>query len=258
MSKGTSPFGYNFYDFLTRIVPGLTIILPFYVGYLSAGTNVNVNSRVTLIFLGLIALVFGELIDLFRSTIFRVPSPFKEIIYYHTHDEDILSKWDKADLWLERRLPEFIRSKFLTNEIGRKTIFEAANDDFRNEYENHFNLDFNSNSTPTLYSTFLNYMDTKMTSRTRRYYTLRAFSQNLMAATIFMGLSTLYVAIQNLENTPILGILLISIVILSLLFELALVFSSVSYPLVDLLIIDYYLDRLSGHVSDSDTNHEIS
>lgn len=244
MPAKSTPAGYSVFDFLTRIIPGLIVILPLFVGLLLFGPSIILDVQISILLLSVLGLIIGEFIDFLRSSLFRVPSPFKQVLYHHTRDEEVLSWLDKVDLWIQRKLPTSLQSKFLTSQTGRETIFNLSNSSFKDEFEDQFNLSLDSTSPHTLYSTFLNHMDSRMASRTRRYYTLRIFSQNLMAATLGAGFVSLVVASLNLGDPKILAILFISIIILTIVFEVALIFSSVSYPLVDLLIIDYYLYRL--------------
>jgi hypothetical protein len=243
MSTGSSPFGYSFFDFLTRIIPGLVVVTPVLVGYVILVPSVDTGYQPVMIGLAVVGLIIGELIDFSRSPLFRVPLPFKQIIYHHTDNKNVLSRLDRWSLWLQAKVPDSWKPNFITEEIARMTIFDASSKDFQEEYESHFGLKFEEAHSHLLYSALLSYMDTKMSTDTRRYYTLRIFAQNLMVAAVLTLLSSL-VMILLIDDTQLVLIFALSIMLLLVLFVLGIIFSSVAIQFVNRLIVDYYVDRL--------------
>lgn len=244
MPTQSSPSGYSIYDLLTRVVPGITVLIPFIVAYLITETQVKVELNVALVALAGVGLVIGEVINLIRSSIVHVPVPFKQVIYHHTGDESILGRGDRLDLWAKNKLPARYQSRFFTDDVGRSTIFDSEEIDFQTSFEDHFGLDFEEDSAYSIYQTFLSYMDGRMATQTRRNYILRIFAQNLMFASGLTVLTTLWVIYKNLDQPQLLLGAIISVSILTILFQVAMLFSSAAYKLVDLLIIDYYVDQL--------------
>lgn len=244
MTAKPSPFGYSVFDFLTRIIPGLVVVTPLAVSYVTLGPRVDVGYQPVLIGLAVVGLVIGEVIDLVRSSLFRVPLPFKQVLYRHTDNREILSRFDRCDLWLQAKMPEALKPNFITEEVGRGTLFDGSSEDFQEEYESHFGLKFEETHPGLLYLSLLSHMDSRMSSDTRRYYTLRIFAQNLMFAALFTIFTSLAVIVANLENAGLILVATLSIFLLAGFFYLGMIISSVAYPFVDRLIIDYYVERL--------------
>lgn len=246
MSAQSSPIGYSLFDLLTRVVPGFTAILPLAIGYTIVDFQVELPVQITVLSLGVFALIVGEFVDLIRSARFRVPSPFKEVVYHQTGDERILSKSDKLSLRLERLFRDKLGRPFTFEDIGRTTVFHEAEADLQTEYEQHLGLSWETSSTFAIYSALLSYMDSRMSSQTRRYYILRIFAQNLIIASVITMILFLIVAVQNLDDPTTIVITVFSIFVLFLVVEVAFIFLSASYPYVDSLLIDYYVERVSA------------
>lgn len=242
MSTRSAPVGYSLFDIFTRIVPGLTVFLPLIVLGWILGYQIDMDFRVFVLGFGILGLITGELIDMVRSAVFHVPSPFKQVIFKYTKDESILGRSDQIDLYIEGKLPRWLQSSFYQGDKGRDNIFDLTDMDFRTEFEDQFDLDMDSENIRAVYSTFLSHMDSRMSSRTRRYRMLRDFSQNLMFSSILAMIFSIYLVFQNATPERV-ATVVFSIIVLFLFIMIALIFSNAVYPLVDLLIIDYYVDK---------------
>ena len=242
----SSPLGYSIFDIMTRIVPGLTVVIPLAIAYALGDFRIEIGFQPTIVVLILGGLLIGEIIDLLRSGLFPIPSPFTQVLYHHTEDKTILSRWDRADLWVSNRLPGRLKPQFLVTETGRRTVFDGSDFDFQDVFENQFELEFESSTPYLLYSAFRSHMDARMSSQTRRYYVLRIFAQNLMFASILSTIVAGWVALTNLDNDLAVVVGLVSGVVLMTAFVVGLLTSTAAYPYIDELIIDYYVDRLDA------------
>ncbi|MFB6196808.1 MAG: hypothetical protein ABEI52_00870, partial [Halobacteriaceae archaeon] len=191
--------------------------------------------------------------DIFRSAIFPVPTPFKQVIYGSIDDPEVLSFWDRlyiraSDLLrpIHRYIPDRILSYFSEETLGRVTVFDPSDRSFRDELETQFEVELNSLSVYAIYSMFLSYMEPRMGRVTRRHQLVRIFSQNLMIASFLAAIHLAWIISINLESPLHVVVGIILLFILMIVWEFALFLSSVAYSFVDLLIIDYYIDRVTN------------
>lgn len=242
MSNHPSPSGYSIFDFMTRVVPGLIVMIPFALGYLLTDAEYDISINVAILVIIIFGFITGEFINLVSQGIRQVPPPFKRVAYHDIDDGSVLGYSDRFELWVKNRLPNNVRSKFSIGKYGRCTVFDSTDIDFKDTIEEHFGLDFNDDSIQLIYNTFFAYMDSRMSKRTRRNYIVYVFSQNLMVASILTILSAVLVVLLSRDQSIILAATIISFPLLFLVIEISILFSVSSQPFVDYLIMDYYID----------------
>lgn len=243
--------GINLGDIMTRVVPGIVVISPLLV-LVYYGISDLVNSNLNYAILSVLAIGFliGETIEMIRTSLFRVPTPFSHVIYTHTKNKDCLSWRDRASLWMNDKvgqikseIPFFKRTKISESTKERRTIFVESNSDFQEIFESDFGLKFKDNTNYALYSAFLSHMEGKMSESTKSNRRLTIFSQNLRAALLpAIALSFYIVVVEDLSGRVLTSLVLLIIGLYCAIFFAQFVLSA-SYGYIDLLIIDYYVDR---------------
>lgn len=181
MAQSRPFLGFTLRDTLTRLVPGIVVLTPLLIGLILFSPNKLPNGPIFLALLGLSAFLIGEVIDQFRSGLFRVPMTFRYFVYRETDEIDNMSKWYQWLVQIQEKLPEKIYFYEDRDEADRLTSNLDLN--FREDIESELGVDFEENRPREIYDLFLIYMEPYQTPRLRRMQSVSMFSTNLRIAT---------------------------------------------------------------------------
>jgi len=170
-SSGPSPTGFNLYDLLTRVTPGLFLLTVMITTYVD--TEVLLNISYSNLFAGLAlfaGFLTGEIIDSFRMQWFAAPKPFRRLLY----EERKSSDW-----WtnINNRITDhhFLFTGILsTSLVNRDPVWPV--------FIQHLRVDENLKGSNKIYLLLTVEIDSQLTTMTRRYQTTTIFVQNMRVA----------------------------------------------------------------------------
>lgn len=250
MSTRSTPVGFSLHDFLTRIIPGSVILAPALTGLYVFFPNFFSNVSLIVVLIAIMSFLCGELIEQLRIGLFRVPMPFRYLIYNQTGDISKMPFWYQKEKQLQKWFPERLHRE---EPKGEDYLPDYLNMDFRSQIENEFDIDFVSHSPRDIYDLLILSLEPNFSSRTRRHQSLYAFSKNLQIATAIAIFLYLGEFLLNMQNE------IIQIAIISLIGVLTLIFVSISFLIatphlyVELLLKEYYLKSKQSERVSEDT-----
>ena len=188
-ASAPTPAGFNLYDLLTRVTPGLfflTIVAVTCIqwDFLISATDSSFFTVIAL-FAGFLA---GEIIDSVRMWLFAAPKPFRVLLYREQESEEQESKEKESekrkfgDWWSDLRV-RVHNHHFL---VGQMTYqFSSAGDEFWPRFKRYLKTNDDLKDSNEIYLRLAADLDPKITALTRRYQTTTVFIQNMRVATPF-------------------------------------------------------------------------
>ncbi|MDX5989308.1 hypothetical protein E6P09_10525 [Haloferax mediterranei ATCC 33500] len=252
MSSNVKFAGFDLGDIMTRIVPGLVFLSSSIPYIFVVGPVPDPNNQFTILSVLILALFAGELVEMFRATVFRVPLPFRQVVYYYNDNERDLAILDRADLAFAKYANKIrsivplmkARESYAANK-ERGTIFTETKGDFEETFKNQFGFDFNTKGPHAVYSVFMSYMEGRISPSTRRLRRTLILAQNLTYAVVGAVGVMLLMSLLNFSTPAIwLSSLVMTIFLLPVLI-FARTFAVVQFAYTDSLIIDYYTGRVA-------------
>ena len=183
MSASAAPSlaGFNLYDLLTRVTPGLFILAIMAVTMMEWDFLVSATDSS---FFGIIAIfagfLTGEIIDSVRMSLFAAPKPFRRLLYEERKTGD--RGTDLRDRVRNHR--------FLVRQPVRR--FLSVQDEFWPMFKRQFEVDDDLKDSNEIYLRLAADLDPELTALTRRYQTTTMFVQNMRLATPFAIVVTVY------------------------------------------------------------------
>jgi hypothetical protein len=180
-ASAPTPAGFNIYDLLTRVTPGLFVltivaITAFEWSFLVSSTDSSFFTVIAL-FVGFLT---GEIIDSFRMWMFAAPKPFRILLYNEQKNDE---------LWTD--LLDRVRNHHFA-------IIDPAYQSFSKEgefwpmFQRNFNIEEDLKDGNEIYLRLAVDLDADLTALTRRYQTTTMFVQNMRLATLFAIFSTVF------------------------------------------------------------------
>jgi len=239
-SSAPSPVGFNLYDLLTRVTPGLflltvmttTISGPMFLLEISDSSFFAVLA----VFAGFLT---GEIIDSVRMTLFAAPKPFRCLIYEERKSgdrwTDIRSRIDYLFLFKGTASTHFLTSNSIWPKLKR---YLRVDDELQDSNEIYLRLVFD--------------IDSELTVMTRRYQTTTQFIQNMRVA---VPIALFFIAYSFFADTDvILGTRVLLVITLSVISLYLYFYNAVENIYIRLLLLQF--DMKWSNQSGLETNQK--
>ena len=188
--------------------------------------------------------ILGEVTELIRTSLFRVPGPFHYFIYHYTDDQSKLTKYYRINLHINEKLPHLLSEKFFDHN-ETEYLPERLNFDFRLSMEGKFNVDFDTDEPRDIYDMLILYLEPNMSPRTQRHQSLYAFFLNLwIAFVISAAVYMVEVAYQPSNSTLVLSTLSLSIIFVVLVI-ISLILIITPHVYFESLLKEYYNEEIN-------------
>lgn len=249
MSSSQTPVGFTVQELYTRILPGLVIVLsvsipPIITNRIEGGSiEIPLTFTNTLLLIGLVSLVAGEIINIIRELI-SIPYWFRLIVYEGTSDKSHLG-WRLQLLMIVWPRTIDKNLEYITEIVESTTL----DDDLYRNICNKLGFDPESVKPRLLYMGLMNHMDSQMSSLTRRHQMNYNFTENVWISLmlgLFLNLAIIIVhlfgevtGLYNASESIIISSFIV-VIILTILYLLWWVIVSMASGLyLQYLLIDY-------------------
>lgn len=243
MSVSQTPTGFSLESFLTRVIPGLVALSPFFVSLYIADPAIFQDQDFSLLVIGVLALIIGELIEHVRSGLLRVPLPFSYNIYWATGDASFLPKWFRYTLKIKEVLPD--RIPFYEELPEESRLETRLNFDMQTEMETKFELDPDKASARDFYDALLLYLGDGISSRTKEYRSTYIFNQNLRISAIISIFFYGYEIFITYPNPRWVVFFFVVIVLFTGLFVVGSFLTASPHVYMEMLVKEFYMKTLS-------------
>ncbi|WP_275882516.1 hypothetical protein [Halorhabdus sp. BNX81] len=244
---------FSIQDLLTKIIPGFIIILPFLLSLtVEYQKQLTENSTILgFVILGL-SYIFGIIIEHLQSTTFRVPSDLRihladhfDIDSYVPLSRKIRNSASNTYLSTVSRFPRPIQRVLPSvDRFEYGYLIDRYDWEFKQAIKEDLELNIGEDDIRAIYDLLLIHMDGKLSERTLKYKLIRQFDINMRISA--SAALILYVVALVIEQSYITIVSTIIIFILSfLVLILHLYLGDSGYYYTDLLIKEYYYDRVS-------------
>lgn len=238
MSASSSVSGFSAYDLLTRLIPGVLTLLTILISLNSIFDTfsffevVKLELSAVYVFLFIIiSFITGETIDFCRRKLVPVPTVFRRLLCDESENERYLSYLDR----------KFGRHNWRYS-VGKSDI--KAMECINNEVISRFQSDFctiedkNDINIKFVYDTLSLYMDSRMSSESRRRKANYIFFRNITYSVI-PGISIL---LSQSLFADVLTIIIVSMGLLALLLMITSIidiYARIEISYIDSILIEY-------------------
>ena len=180
-ASAPSPAGFNLYDLLTRVTPGLFVLTIMSLTMVEWDFLVSATESSFFAVIALFAgFLTGEIIDSIRMQLFAAPKPFRRLLY---------NERETGERWADLRDRVFDHH-FLFGHPAHQ--FLSTQDEFWPVFKRHFDVDDDLKDSNEIYLRLAADLDPELTALTRRYQTTTMFVQNMRVATPLAIVATLF------------------------------------------------------------------
>lgn len=227
--QAPTPTGFNLYDLLARITPGVFILIIVIATTLDTAVLLSyTDSSAFSAFVLFAGFLIGELVDSFRMSHFAAPKTFRYLIYEERgEDSKSLTKFGRIRNWISS--PNY-------------SIDLEARESFWNDFRQQFDTGDGFGDANEIYLQLHTYLAPQLTSHAQRYQTMTIFVQNLRIGAAFSVIWIFFVWLLNhSEAAPEMRGIMLSISLFVLLYVSY--FNGPERVYVRLLLVAFSVDQ---------------
>ncbi|WP_227261357.1 hypothetical protein [Salarchaeum japonicum] len=178
----------SIYDFFTRIIPGSVLVAPGIISLSAFEPDLFNNITVVIISAALLCFLAGELMNLLREILFRVPWTFRRFLARITDDDRHLTSLQRVLRRVEMVIRDF--GSTIRRKIGvpkeqssrPRDLEKRLSFGFKESIKEELSVDFTTFSTYDIYDLLVLELEPEFRRSTRRARLMHEFTMNLKIA----------------------------------------------------------------------------